>query len=140
MPTRKYAQLRQQIEKLELEAEQIRATAIKGVIEQIKSLMSEHGIGLDDIRGAITRRRGRPPGKKNKPAAATVAKGKKARKARGRPRAKAKSTAASPGKKPAAKYRSPTDRKLSWSGRGRTPNWVRAWVESGKKLEDLRVK
>ena len=38
-----------------------------------------------------------------------------------------------------AKYRNPDDATQQWSGRGRQPAWVKAWVESGKSLEDTKA-
>jgi DNA-binding protein H-NS len=38
-----------------------------------------------------------------------------------------------------AKYRNPEDPKQQWSGRGRQPAWIKAWVASGKSLADASV-
>lgn len=38
-----------------------------------------------------------------------------------------------------AKYRNPEDPTQQWSGRGRQPAWVKAWVTSGKSLEDAKA-
>ena len=42
----------------------------------------------------------------------------------------------------AAKYRHPANQRLTWSGRGRQPRWVTAWVSEGanRKVEDLLIK
>lgn len=37
------------------------------------------------------------------------------------------------------KYRNPEDQNQQWSGRGRHPAWVKAWVASGKSLEDAKA-
>lgn len=37
------------------------------------------------------------------------------------------------------KYRHPSDPTLEWTGRGRTPKWVSAWVDGGASLNDLLV-
>lgn len=37
------------------------------------------------------------------------------------------------------KYRNPDDGE-TWSGFGRRPAWVIAWLEAGKALEDLEIK
>lgn len=39
----------------------------------------------------------------------------------------------------ADKYRNPDDANQAWSGRGRQPLWIKAWVEAGKSLAALRV-
>ena len=36
-----------------------------------------------------------------------------------------------------AKYRSPEDRTLQWSGRGRQPAWFKQAIEAGANVEDL---
>jgi DNA-binding protein H-NS len=35
-------------------------------------------------------------------------------------------------------YRHPSNPNLTWAGRGRKPNWVKEWEESGKSLDQLR--
>jgi DNA-binding protein H-NS len=37
------------------------------------------------------------------------------------------------------KYRNPEDPTQQWTGRGRQPAWVKAWVTSGKSLEDAKA-
>lgn len=37
------------------------------------------------------------------------------------------------------KYRNPNDPTQQWSGRGRQPAWVKAWIESGKSVGDAKV-
>ena len=37
------------------------------------------------------------------------------------------------------KYRNPKNPNEQWSGRGRQPAWVKAWVASGKSLEDAKA-
>jgi len=38
-----------------------------------------------------------------------------------------------------SKYRNPQNPRQVWSGRGRHPPWVRAWLADGKSLADLAV-
>ncbi|WP_229467585.1 H-NS histone family protein [Massilia sp. Mn16-1_5] len=38
-----------------------------------------------------------------------------------------------------SKYRNPEDPDQRWSGRGRKPAWVKAWVASGKSFEDAEA-
>ncbi|KAF0809587.1 DNA-binding protein H-NS [Alcanivorax sp. S71-1-4] len=43
-------------------------------------------------------------------------------------------------RKPAAvKFRHPKDENLTWSGRGKRPNWLQDELAKGKKLEDFAV-
>jgi len=39
----------------------------------------------------------------------------------------------------AIQFRHPTDSTLEWTGRGRKPKWVVAWLDSGKTLSDIRI-
>lgn len=36
-----------------------------------------------------------------------------------------------------AKYRHPNNRELGWSGRGRQPHWVTAWLANGGSMDAL---
>ena len=38
-----------------------------------------------------------------------------------------------------ARYRHPENPDLTWTGRGRRPNWIVSALESGRKLEDMAV-
>ena len=39
----------------------------------------------------------------------------------------------------AVRYRHPDNASLQWTGRGRQPQWVRDWLDSGKSLDALGV-
>jgi len=39
----------------------------------------------------------------------------------------------------AAKYRNPADPTQQWSGRGRQPAWIKAWIASGKSMEEAKA-
>lgn len=43
------------------------------------------------------------------------------------------------GNKVKVKYRHPENAELEWTGRGRKPKWVEAWLGAGKTLESLLV-
>ncbi|WP_444668457.1 H-NS histone family protein [Cereibacter changlensis] len=44
------------------------------------------------------------------------------------------------GKAPVApKYRHPENDTITWSGRGRQPDWIKSHVASGKSLDDLLI-
>jgi DNA-binding protein H-NS len=136
MQSKKLAQIKQQIARLEREAEKVRKAGIKGVVKQIKSLMEEHGISLSDIGSA----RGRPGRKPGRPAKAA----KPGRKPGRPPKAEKPEKAAAKAKPAKAKvkpkYRAPDNAKMVWTGRGRPPAWVKAWVDAGKKIDDLLIK
>jgi len=39
----------------------------------------------------------------------------------------------------AVKYQNSANPSEQWTGRGRQPNWIKEWVDSGKTLDALRV-
>ncbi|UCV05313.1 H-NS family nucleoid-associated regulatory protein [Dechloromonas denitrificans] len=45
----------------------------------------------------------------------------------------------SSGNKVKVKYRHPENVELEWTGRGRKPKWVEAWVANGGSLDNLLV-
>lgn len=53
--------------------------------------------------------------------------------------AKKKRVSKAKGKKVAPKYRNPADTSQTWTGRGRQPLWVKAALDGGKKLDDLKI-
>jgi DNA-binding protein H-NS len=46
---------------------------------------------------------------------------------------------ASTGTKVKVKYRHPQNAELEWTGRGRKPKWVEAWLAAGSSLDALLV-
>lgn len=44
------------------------------------------------------------------------------------------------GQKVAAKYRNPHNAGETWTGRGVKPRWLKALVDTGKKIEDYLIK
>lgn len=37
------------------------------------------------------------------------------------------------------RFRNPADASQQWTGRGRQPKWVKAWVDGGQSIDLLRV-
>jgi DNA-binding protein H-NS len=95
MPT--YKQLLAEKEALEAKLNEVRANEVAGVIEQIRQLMADYDLTVEDI--APKRRRGRPAGS-------------------GTGTAVARKTSSLP-----PKYLDPKTGK-TWSGRGRAPAWL----------------
>lgn len=48
-------------------------------------------------------------------------------------------TARTAGAKVPVKYRHPQDATLQWTGRGRKPKWVEAWLANGGSIDNLLV-
>ncbi len=88
--------------------------ARKEVLKQVKKIAAEHGVTLSEVLAEA-----KPP----RAAAKTTRKASSAK-----------------GKKVPVKYRNPADSTQGWTGRGRKPRWVEAWLASGKSIDDLQVK
>ncbi len=44
-----------------------------------------------------------------------------------------------PSRKSEAKYRNPADPKMTWTGRGRQPGWIKDAMAAGRPMEDFRI-
>ncbi len=80
-------------------------------LKRLKKMASEHGLSLDDVLGNAAH------AKRQKPVTAKLA-----------------STPKAP---LPVKYRHPSNKELTWSGRGRKPRWVEAWLANGGALDAL---
>lgn len=115
--------LQSQIEKLQKQANEIKAKEFTATVQEILMKMQAFGITVKDLQTAKPLKDG---------------KGK-----RGRPGAGAAKTAkvAKPAKKKgipvAAKYRGPNGEE--WSGRGLTPKWLAALVAAGQPKETFAI-
>lgn len=89
-------------------------TTRKTLLKKVQKLASEAGVSLNDLLGSK--------------ASASPAR-KAPKKAAGAPRGKVK-----------PKYRNPNDANQTWTGRGRKPQWVAAWLSNGKPLDGLLIK
>ena len=141
-----YTQLQAQIEKLQKEAEAARKREIAETIANIKHAIKTFGLTAADlgltslIGGKAAGKRGRKAGR---PASAKG--GAKAGRKPGRP---AKAGAKAGDKKAkkggdkrsvvAPKYRDSATG-MTWTGRGKQPKWLAAYIKSGKKLTDFAI-
>jgi len=101
-----YRELKNQAEKLLVQAEEARKTELAAAIEDIKARMDEYGITVRDLGGR-----------------SSVAGPRAGGTGRRRPAA--------------IKYRDKAGN--TWTGRGRTPRWLQAHLDAGKKVEDFQV-
>jgi DNA-binding protein H-NS len=108
-----------QIEKLQKQANEIKAKEFNGTVQDILAKMQAFGITLKDLQNA-------------KPVKATKA-------GRGKSNGIAKPAKANrkAGVPVAAKYRGPNGE--TWSGRGLTPKWMAALIAQGQTKESFAV-
>ncbi|MDH4482625.1 MAG: H-NS histone family protein [Rhodoferax sp.] len=114
--------LQSQIEKLQKQANEIRAKEFSSTVQDILARMQAFGITVKDLQ--VTK-----PGKAGKAG-------------RGRPAAAAKTPrvpkiAKKAGTPVAAKYRGPNGE--TWSGRGLTPKWLASLVAQGQPKEAFLI-
>lgn len=112
---RTFVQIRQQIEKLEKEAESVKAKEVAGVIDRIQQAIHFYGLTADDLFGSTPKKPGRPKG----------APGVVAKKA-------AKKMAARANFKDANSNR-------TWTGHGKRPRWFVDAIAAGKTPEDMAI-
>ncbi len=136
-------QIRAQIAKLQEREKALLQREAVGVVARIKEAVAHYGITAEQIFGGS----GAAVDSKKVAARKPTLKAPKAKVAR-TPRAPkveapadgasaARAPSPSKGVKIAAKYKDPDGN--TWSGRGSQPRWLRAAIESGKKLEDFAV-
>ena len=111
---RTLAQINQQIESLQKEADQVRAGEVAGVVERIKVAISSYGLTPQDLFGTTGK-------------AAT-----KVKKTRPKTGVKVKKSPAP------VKYRDKETGK-TWTGNGKRPGWFVKASEGGMKAEDMAV-
>ena len=112
-------ELQGQIEKLQKQANDIKAREFDKTVAEIKAQMMAFGITVKDLTSTKTAGKGR--GKAAKTVRAT----------------KAVSSAKKTAKPVEAKYRGPNGE--SWSGRGLMPKWMKALVAEGKPKQDFAI-
>lgn len=111
---RTLAQIQSQIDKLQKEAQALRAKEISGVVARIKEAIAHYGLTPQELFGETATKK--PRGKA----------------AKGAGKAAAKKPASAP------KYRD--DAGNTWTGHGKRPNWFKAALDAGKTAADLEIK
>lgn len=107
-------QLKQLTARIEREIAKRQSVTKSGLMKKLTKLAKESGLSLDDVLGNATP----APTKARK----VASKGTVAR------------------KEPLPiKYQHPSNRDLAWSGRGRRPQWVEAWLAQGGAMSALEI-
>ncbi len=109
------SELEAQRAELDAKIQAAKAESIASAVAEVKALMEAKGVTLEMLGG----RKARAP---------RAAKAPK----------EAKTTHPTKGSRVAPKYRNP-ETGDTWSGRGLKPNWLRAAIMGGAKLEDFAV-
>jgi len=109
-----YSQLQAQIQKLQAEAEAIKAKELDGVIARIRTAIEHYGITPDQLFGTVKKTKATRAAAKKAPARKSAAKGRPV----------------------AIKYR---DGENTWTGRGNKPRWLVARLAEGKQLTEFAV-
>jgi len=107
-------ELRRLQSKVEAELKRRDDTAKKEALKAMKKIAAEHGVALSDVLAEA-----KPEGTKTK---------------------RTRKASPAKGKRVPVKYRNPADATQGWTGRGRKPRWVEAWLGDGKSLDELLVK
>lgn len=110
MPKQSYQQIKDQIAKLQVQAEEVRKAEVKGVVERMKEAIAAYGLKPADLFGSQIRT---APAKAVRP--------------RKTNRAKIKVKV--------GKYADGNGQ--VWSGKGRKPAWFIAAISQGKKPEEM---
>lgn len=107
-------QLKQLTARIEKEIAKRESVTKSGLLKKLTKLAKESGLSLDDVLGNAT-------------PAPTKA-----------PKFSSKGTVTRKAPLP-IKYQHPSNRDLAWSGRGRRPQWVEAWLAQGGALSALEI-
>lgn len=109
-----YGQLQAQIQKLQAEAEALKAKEVESVIAKIRTAIEHYGITPDQLFGKVKKIKAKRAAAKKAPARKTAAKGRPV----------------------AIKYR---DGENTWTGRGNKPRWLVARLAEGKQITEFAV-
>lgn len=139
-------QIRQQIAKLQEQEKALLQKEVSGVVARIKEAVAHYGLTADQIFGgsapvaavkAKAAGQKKSAGRRGRRAEAANAGAMGAEAAGSAETLKSKASSPAKGTKIAAKYKDEGGN--TWTGRGSQPRWLRAALESGKKLDDFLI-
>ena len=135
-------ELQTEIETLQQQASELRNREFDRTVADIVAQMAAFGITLAQLKSVIKKapaaRPGRPKGRRA--AAKSVGRPKKKAGSKGAKKTKAaKQAAKQAGTRGPAKikFRGPAGE--TWSGRGKTPTWLKGLLAAGRQADDFRV-
>jgi len=136
-----YIQLKNQIQKLQKEAQILRKRERTETIAKIKEAITAFELTAEDL-GLSGTKSSRPVGRVGKKSenvgAATAKRRGRLPKSAATPKAGRKSAGSDKRSIVAPKYRDSATG-TTWTGRGKQPKWLAAAIKSGKKLEDFKI-
>jgi DNA-binding protein H-NS len=112
--------IQSQIEKLQKQANEIKAKEFHSTVQEILAKMQAFGITVKDLQSVKPSKAGKGGRGKSKAIAVKIPK-----------------TPKKPGTPVAAKFRGPNGE--AWSGRGLTPKWLAALIAQGQTKESFAV-
>lgn len=150
MTKKTLAQIQSQIDKLQKEAESIRAREVADVVGRIKEAIAHYGLSAADLglagktgaRGPV--RKGAASGEKVGEKASEKARRKAVAQAPAKKAGRKGGSGQTSSGKPAKAARVSVikfadDQGHTWTGVGKRPNWFLAAIAAGKTADDLRV-
>lgn len=146
MTKKTLAQIQSQIDKLQKEAESIRAREVADVVGRIKEAIAHYGLSAADLgldgktaaRGPV--RKGAASGEKVREKARKKTLAKAPAKKSGSKAAAGKTAAGKPAKAARVSViKFADDQGHTWTGVGKRPNWFLAAIAAGKTADELRV-
>lgn len=147
MAKKTLAQIQAQIDKLNREAEAVRAKEVAGVVQRIQVAIAEYGLTAEDLglvasRGPVRKTRGAAP---KSVAKSPAVKGAKSKAKSVKPTATKKTAKAVKGvsakatPKPHGVIKYADGQGHTWTGVGKRPGWYLAALAAGRTTEELRV-
>jgi DNA-binding protein H-NS len=136
-----YIQLKNQIQKLQKEAEILRKRERNETVAKIKEAIAAFELTAEDLGLSGTKfgHRVRKVGRKSESGNAASAKSRgRLPKSAATPKAGRKSAGTDRRSVVAPKYRDSVTG-TTWTGRGKQPKWLAAAIKGGKKLEDFKI-
>ncbi len=131
-------ELQNEIESLTVQAQELRAKEFDRTLAEIVATLRAFGITLAQVRAAMKMAaKGSSKGKAKGKIKAKGPRGRKAKAVTGKKTVKAKAAKSGVRKPAPIKFRGPNGE--TWSGRGKTPKWLKAAVDAGQSAASFKI-